>query len=225
MARLCTKTAAALDRATGRIVLRLASGSTACLLRSARRFHGEAHEEGIQPLSFAGIFFALLFGIGPAVAAPDGGQADDALFQTISALDTAVFGAFNHCSDPTQLLKHEGYFATDVEFYHDTGGVTWTRDAMLENTRKNVCGHFSRELIPGSLRIYPIKDFGAIETGSHRFCQFNSGKCEGLADFSIVWRLKDDVWQITRVLSYGHRASATPEPHAGRDRLRFAHAA
>ncbi|KRG68410.1 nuclear transport factor 2 family protein [Pseudoxanthomonas dokdonensis] len=130
------------------------------------------------------------------------------LDETIAALDTAVFDAFNHCQDPGQLEKHASYFAEDVEFYHDTGGVTWNREDMLANTRKYVCGHFTRELIPGTLEVYPVKDFGAISRGSHRFCQTSSGKCEGLADFTIVWHQNGDKWEITRVLSYGHRAAA-----------------
>ena len=137
-------------------------------------------------------------------------QAADPLFDTISALDTAVFDAFNHCSSPEQLQKHASYFAPDVEFYHDTGGVTWSREEMLANTEKFVCGNFGRELVPDTLKVFPIKDFGAIEQGSHRFCQFASGKCEGMADFVIVWRNHDGNWQITRVLSYGHRPNKEP---------------
>ena len=132
-------------------------------------------------------------------------QAADSLFDTISALDTAVFDAFNSCSSPGQLQKHASYFAPDVEFYHDTGGVTWSRQEMLANTEKHVCGNFRRELVPGTLEAFPIKDFGAIEQGTHRFFQFASGKCEGIADFAIVWSNQNGVWQITRVLSYGHR--------------------
>src|SRR5688572_25962558 len=75
-------------------------------------------------------------------------RAADPLFDTISALDTAVFDAFNSCSSPGQLQKHAGYFAPDVEFYHDTGGVTWSRQEMLANTEKHVCGNFRRELVP-----------------------------------------------------------------------------
>ncbi|OOG55450.1 nuclear transport factor 2 family protein [Rhodanobacter sp. C03] len=134
----------------------------------------------------------------------------DSLFDKISALDAAVFDAFNHCSEPGQLERHASYFAPDVEFYHDQGGVTWTRDAMIANTKKNVCNHFRRELIPGTLKVYPIKDFGAIEQGVHRFCQFKTGDCEGMADFVIVWRHQGDQWQITRVLSYGHRPNKQP---------------
>ncbi len=133
--------------------------------------------------------------------------AADPLFETISALDTEVFAAFNACSDPTQFEKHATYFAPDVEFYHDTGGVTWTRDAMLANTKQYVCGNFRRELIPGMLEVFPVKDFGAIARGSHQFCQFANGQCDGMADFTIVWRQQGDQWTITRVLSYGHRAN------------------
>lgn len=127
------------------------------------------------------------------------------LFEKIAALDTEVFAAFNTCALPGQLQKHAGYFSEAVEFYHDTGGVTWNRAEMVANTERYVCGNFRRELIPGSLRVYPIKGFGAIAQGVHRFCQFKSGACEGAADFLIVWRQEGSKWSITRVLSYGHR--------------------
>ena len=151
----------------------------------------------------------------PPLAAADAPPADSqvqvSLFQEISALDTRVFDAFNHCGEPGRLDEHAGYFSPDVEFYHDTGGVTWTRDAMIANTKKYVCGNFTRELLPGTLKVYPVKDFGAISQGMHRFCQFGNGQCEGLADFTIVWRRQDGEWRITRVLSYGHRAAADPQ--------------
>jgi hypothetical protein len=130
-----------------------------------------------------------------------------------AALDADVFDAFNRCSDPAPFGRHARHFAEDVEFYHDTGGVTWTREAMLKNNRQHVCGKFGRELVPGSLRVHPIAGFGAIAQGSHRFCQFASGRCDGLADFTMIWRFKDGAWQVARVLSYGHRPAGplTPE--------------
>jgi hypothetical protein len=145
------------------------------------------------------LLFALM---GMAHAADDA-----ALTATIAKLDTDMFTAFNQCDKPGQLDKYASYFDTNIEFYHDNGGVTWTRDAMIANTRNNVCGNYRRELVPGSLKVVPVKDFGAIATGSHIFCQFSSNKCEGIAEFTIIWRLRDGVWQITRALSYGHRAN------------------
>ncbi len=137
------------------------------------------------------------------------GDADDqsALLTKMQSLDAAVFDAFNHCDAPGRLAEHASYFARNVEFYHDTGGVTWTRAAMLKNTRKFVCGHFRRELIPESLRAYAIKDFGAMIQGTHQFCQFDTGRCDGLADFTILWRKQNEQWHITRVISYGHRTN------------------
>jgi hypothetical protein len=80
---------------------------------------------------------------------------------------------------------------------------------MLANTKKYACGNYRRELVAGSLKVFPIKDFGAISKGSHRFCAVaGKGDCDGLADFTMLWRLQDNRWEITRVLSYGHRANS-----------------
>ena len=110
-----------------------------------------------------------------ASASPTSPEAQGELTREISALDTTVFDAFNHCSDPARLQEHAGYFAADVEFYHDNGGVTWTRDAMIANTGKHVCGHFTRDRFRGS-RIYTIKDW--CLQGGALLCQIASGQCE-----------------------------------------------
>lgn len=125
-----------------------------------------------------------------------------ALTATISALDTRVFDAYNQCD----LVAFGNYFTPTVEFYHDTGGATFDRKTVVANTQKYICHKVRRELIAASLKVYPIKDFGAIEEGEHRFCQTDTGACEGVAKFVIIWRRTDAKWQITRVISYGHRA-------------------
>jgi hypothetical protein len=87
------------------------------------------------------------------------------LFDTISELDAEFFDAFNHCSSPDELKKHASYLNENVEFYHDKGGVSWTRKDYIDKTRANVCGNFRRVLTTGSLQVFPIKDYGAIEEG------------------------------------------------------------
>ncbi|AKC87186.1 nuclear transport factor 2 family protein [Pseudoxanthomonas suwonensis] len=150
----------------------------------------------------------LALAAAPSSADETAEDANAGLRATIARLDHDVFDAFNRCADPAELDRHAGYFDPAVEFYHDTGGVTWSREAMLENTRRYACGNFTREVVPGSLRVYPVPGFGAIAQGGHRFCQAATGTCEGLADFTMVWRLDDGQWRITRVLSYGHRSAA-----------------
>lgn len=145
----------------------------------------------------------LALGAGHATAAD---SADDAIFKTVSELDSQFFGTFNTCSDPAQLKKHAELLDPNVEFYHDNGGVTWTRKDYLDRTGANVCGHFRRKLTPGTLKAYPVKDFGAIEEGEQMFCDIKTDRCFGAAKFMLVWHKTSSGWQVTRAFSYGHRA-------------------
>ncbi|MFL6548733.1 MAG: nuclear transport factor 2 family protein [Povalibacter sp.] len=125
-----------------------------------------------------------------------------ALRDTIKNLDATVFKAFNEC-DMTTFAK---FFTPDVEFYHDLGGVTWSRTEVIANTQKNICGKRRRELVEGTLEVYPIKDYGAVEIGTHRFCDLNGPKCEGIGRFVHIWQNDGGTWRITRVISYDHRS-------------------
>lgn len=162
-----------------------------------------------NPRVIAAVVLALAVPCGAASAAtPDirGADAQDPLFEAVSALDIGLFDSFNHCSSDAELQKHAGYLDPKLEFYHDDGGVTWSRQDYMANTQRNVCGRFRRDLVPGTLQVFPIKDYGAIEQGIHRFCDLKTGACFGEALFVIVWHhLAGEQWQATRILSYGHR--------------------
>jgi hypothetical protein len=140
-----------------------------------------------------------------AAAAPASAPVSDPLVEKMLALDTAFFDAFNNCADPKELDKHAAFFAKDVEFFHDLAGVTLGADTLIAQTRKNACGKFRRELDRASFRAYPIPGYGAITIGTHRFCHTPT-KCEGIAEFTTVWREKDGGWQVTKALSYAHRS-------------------
>ncbi|MFT6790179.1 MAG: hypothetical protein ACJAVX_003569 [Pseudoalteromonas rhizosphaerae] len=122
-------------------------------------------------------------------------------------LDTGLFDSFNHCNNPVQLAKHASYFAEGVEFYHDNGGVTWDRNSMIANTKQYACGKYTRELVSGTFEVFTIKDFGVMTKGTHIFCQNGGNKCDGKADFVMLWHDLGDKLEITRVLSYGHRSN------------------
>ncbi len=169
-----------------------------------RDLHARAIGSGMR--SPAGALLSVLLMAGSSAAASGEAGTQD-LASVIAAQDAAVFDAFNRCADPAQLALHASHFDPAVEFYHDTGGVTWTREEMQANTGKYACGNYTRELVPDSLQVHPVKDFGAISQGTHRFCQTATGSCDGIADFTMVWRLRDGQWQVTRVLSYGHRSA------------------
>ncbi len=150
---------------------------------------------------------ALALILGSTGTAAPAEEVDAALTAEIAALDAKVFDAYNRCD----LKTFADFFSPRVEFYHDKGGVTWDRATVVANTRKWICGKVRRELLKDTLKVYPIKDFGAVEEGEHTFCQTATGECEGIAKFLMVWRRdRAGKWQMTRVISYGHRPWIKP---------------
>ncbi len=97
-------------------------------------------------------------------------------------------------------------FTEDLEFYHDKGGLTGyehTIDFLKTTAQGN--NQLKRELVKGSLEVYPIPGYGAMEIGMHRFCHLENGKQDcGTFKFVHIWQKKDNQWKITRVISYDH---------------------
>lgn len=130
----------------------------------------------------------------------------DALFQTVQSLDTQLFDAYNHCD----LQKFGSMLSDDLEFYHDQTGLTRGRQAIVEAVKNNICGKVTRELVPGTLEVYPIADDGAVETGVHRFHHPGHEDTEpvGEAKFIQLWQKKNGVWKLALVISFDHHALA-----------------
>lgn len=148
-------------------------------------------------------FFALCACLGACSSAAGAqGAAGSSLAAQVAALDSMLFAAYNQCDMPA----FSKLFAPNVEFYHDQGGVTTSRAQVIANTRRYICGKVRRELVAGTLEAHPLKNYGAIATGEHRFCELATGTCEGIAKFVIVWQQRPSGWRATRVLSFGHRA-------------------
>jgi hypothetical protein len=139
---------------------------------------------------------------GFAQSAPTPTEASPTLFQTISAQDSVLFNAVNTCDIPTVESK----FAENLEFYHDKNDPQYGRKTVIDGIKNNLCGKVQRELVPGSLEVYPIQGYGAVEIGVHRFHHIGAQDRDvvGEAKFIHLWRLKDGAWQITRVISYDH---------------------
>jgi ketosteroid isomerase-like protein len=124
------------------------------------------------------------------------------LLNTISQMDTAIFNAFN-AHDADRVMS---FFTDDVEFYHDKGGLS-NYAQTAEDFRKLFASaaDIHRDLVAGTLEVYPIRDYGAIEIGIHRFVHQENGKEEaGSFKFVHIWRKTGDSWKISRVISYGH---------------------
>jgi hypothetical protein len=128
------------------------------------------------------------------------------LDKAITALDTQLFDAYNHCD----LAKFASLLDENVEFYHDQGGVTLGREKLTESIKNNICtGDTQRALVPETLKIYYMKGYGAIEMGVHRFLHPKTEAVNGTGEGSFVnlWQYKDGAWKLTRALSYDHHTA------------------
>ena len=59
------------------------------------------------------------------------------------------------------------------------------------------------------MEVRPIKDYGAVQTGEHRFYLSQHGEKEaldGICKFVMLWRKTGEDWRVSRVISYGCRA-------------------
>ncbi|NZA28261.1 nuclear transport factor 2 family protein [Luteimonas sp. SJ-92] len=145
----------------------------------------------------------------PALVRADEGAAirDEALAQRINALDAEFFAAFNACD----VDGHMAMVDEDVEFYHDKGGLTKGRSGMERMARERCANSrvtLRREVVEGSLKVYPVPGHGAIQEGSHRFYLTEEGDEERLVEiarFVHVWEHGESGWKIVRALSYDHR--------------------
>ena len=123
------------------------------------------------------------------------------LYDTIVKLDSLFFDAYNTCN--INLEKYSSFYADNLEFYHDQGGLMTSRQDVIDGTKKYICGKVTRELVKGSIEVYPIKDFGAVEIGLQKFHNNEEplGTLSKIGRFMIIWENKNNEWKISRVVS------------------------
>ena len=123
---------------------------------------------------------------------------DQKLYNTIVHMDSVYFNAYNTCDMATQA----SIYSDSIEFYHDKGGLMTSKKDLLKALKDNICGKVTRLLVPGSIEVYPVGDWGAVEVGLHRFINHVESETPSKPDkFIVIWRHRNNQWQITRVVS------------------------
>lgn len=124
---------------------------------------------------------------------------DKELYETIVRYDSLFFNAYNNC----KLEVADSLLSDNLEFYHDQGGLSTSKKNLLEGLKNNICGKVTRELKTGSIEVYAIKNFGAIQIGLHRFHnnQEKEPKESRFARFVHTWKQENGSWKLTRVIS------------------------
>ena len=119
------------------------------------------------------------------VQSQSGSAVSQELYDKIASLDSSFFEAYNKCD----VAKIESFFTDDVEFYHEKRGLITSRKSVMDALANNLCGDASnrvrRELVNGSLQIYPVDNYGAVEIGEHRFYLTQKGQKEKQTEIRI----------------------------------------
>ena len=149
-------------------------------------------------------------------AAAQGGfipPASKELVAVIIQKDKELFDAvFEKCD----IVALSSLVAEDFEFYHDksghvsNSGPQWVKSVgdMCERQKAGTDYRARRELDMGSVKVYPINNYGALHTGLHRFYRKLEGGKEQLVEISLfmnLWKNENGTWKLARVMSYDHR--------------------
>jgi Domain of unknown function (DUF4440) len=129
-------------------------------------------------------------------------KSDAELTKAIATLDKELFDAYNTCN----IEKLGTLVVDDLEFYHDKTGLAVGKQVFLDAIKNNICGKVTRQLVAGSLEVYPLHGYGAVEIGTHRFYHPGMEGAVGEAKFVQLWQYKNGAWKVSRVISYDHEA-------------------
>lgn len=124
------------------------------------------------------------------------------LYRELATMDSLLFRAFN----TRDLDGMKKYFSTDLEVYQDNTGFRSYGETMASFKELFAKEYvLTRELVQGSMEVYPIQAFGAIQTGLHTFSHREEGKMvRGTFKFLHVWEKTPEGWKIKRLITYDH---------------------
>ncbi len=138
------------------------------------------------------------------------------LYKAIAAMDSLYFSAQNACD----LEKYASYLSEDFEFFHDRAGLTPSKEAEMSDMAI-FCGEeqrsrqpLRRALTEGTLQVYPMDNYGALQFCDHVFyLQINdeTEKIVGSGKLTAIWKQEEDGWKLSHVISYDHQHVAEVE--------------
>ena len=132
------------------------------------------------------------------------------LFKTIKGKDSLLFELGYNQVDTKQI---ELLTAEDFEMYHDKQGILSPKKNFVSAMKSldDMSYKATRELVEGSLEVYPLRKngeiYGAIENAVSKFYGKEKGKPKYLTStskLSILWLKHKNQWQMKRVFSYDH---------------------
>lgn len=144
------------------------------------------------------LFFYSLFSFGQVEEIPKYKATNIDLYEEVLKMDSIYFNAYNTCDIKTQASLYDD----NIEFFHDRGGLMTNKKELLKALEENICNKVTRILIKGSVEVYPIKNYGAIQIGYHKFYNKLEPNAKSIpSKFVVVWKKEKESWKITKVIS------------------------
>lgn len=128
------------------------------------------------------------------------------LYDVICKQDSILFSqGFNQCN----FEVFNTMIQDSLEFYDDRSGLNTSKKIEI-TAFKDRCGTDNKSRIKRTListEVFPLKGFGAVQTGVHGFYLPNTSKDEviEIAKFIHIWENKNGNWSIKRIVSYDHK--------------------
>jgi ketosteroid isomerase-like protein len=148
-----------------------------------------------------------------------GGVKAQAMRGEIIAADRALFAAVFDACDADAVGAR---VTDDFEFFHDKWGqIAKSKDefvaaigASCDRQRQGTDFRARRELVLSTLRVHPMQNYGALQTGQHAFFRIEKdGRLTPTehARFTHLWMRSGDRWLLARVISYDHVDGPLPQ--------------
>lgn len=139
------------------------------------------------------------------------------LYKAIAEVDSLMISVAQRDCD---LEAYASFLSDDFEYFHDKAGFTPSKEAEMADM--NIfCGKEQRSRQPlrrqrtaGTLKVFPMDKYGALEFCDHVFyLQINDGteKVVGSGKMTALWKLENNEWKVTRIISYDHQHLAEIE--------------
>lgn len=125
-----------------------------------------------------------------------------ALREEVMAADQRLFDAYNR----RDVAGMAAVFSEKLEFFHDKGGLSnYQENLAAFETIFKTNEPVRRDRVAADQEVFPLGDFGAFHSGSHRFCRITRQPelCQTYR-YANVWERTPQGLRLLRVISYDH---------------------
>lgn len=134
------------------------------------------------------------------------------LHEEIAAMDDSLFAAIYDECDTGVVAR---LVTEDFEMYHDINGLMAASRSQFVSALERACAmqrageypRMRRELTRGTMKVYPVPNYGAMQVAEHSFYELlpaGEERLIGRALLTNVWRRDVAGWMLARSLSYDH---------------------